>query len=71
MRFRSATSFANDFYFLRGLDPAIIYAIGIAELMLLLGFVICFATRVTYGLVLLLRAVSPLPPKWEQAPGSP
>jgi hypothetical protein len=31
--------------------------------MLLLGFVIAFAPRVTYGLVLLLRAVSPLPPK--------
>jgi hypothetical protein len=39
--------------------------------MLLRGFVIAFAPRVTYALVLLLRAVSPLPRKWEQAPGSP
>jgi putative oxidoreductase len=38
--------------------PAIIYSIGIAELLLLIGFVIGFAPRLTYGLVLLLHAVS-------------
>jgi len=38
-----ATSVYEHFYFLRGLGPAIIYSIGIAELVLLIGFVIGFA----------------------------
>src|SRR5919204_1787726 len=53
-----AISVYEHFYFLRGLRPTIIYTIGIAELLLLLGFVIGFAPRLTYGLVLLLHAVS-------------
>jgi putative oxidoreductase len=53
-----AISVYEHFYFLRGLGPAIIYAIAVAELLLLLGFVIGFAPRLTYGLVLLLHAVS-------------
>ncbi len=53
-----AASVYEHFYFLRGLGPTIIYSIGIAELALLLGFVIGFAPRFTYGLVLLLHAVS-------------
>jgi len=53
-----AASVYEHFYFLRGIAPTIIYSIGIAELALLLGFVIGFAPRFTYGLVLLLHAVS-------------
>src|SRR5207249_10573907 len=53
-----AASVYEHFYFLRGLGPTIIYSIGIAELVLLLGFVIGFAPRFTYGLVLLLHAIS-------------
>jgi putative oxidoreductase len=53
-----AASVYKHFYFLRGLDPVIIYAIGVAELVLLIGFVIGFAPWLTYGLVLLLHAVS-------------
>lgn len=53
-----AISVYEHFYFLRGLGPAIIYSIGIAELVLLLGFVIGFVPRLTYGLVFLLHAVS-------------
>ena len=53
-----AASVYEHFYFLRGLGPTIIYSIGIAELALLLGFVSGFAPRFTYGLVLLLHAVS-------------
>jgi hypothetical protein len=53
-----AMSVYEHFYFLRGVAPAIIYSIGIAELLLLIGFVIGFAPRLTYGLVLLLHAVS-------------
>jgi putative oxidoreductase len=53
-----AISVYEHFYFLRGLGPAIIYLIGVAELVLLLGFVIGFAPQLTYGIVLLLHAVS-------------
>ncbi len=53
-----AASVYEHFYFLRGLGPTIIYSIGIAELVLLIGFVIGFAPRFTYGLVLLFHAVS-------------
>lgn len=53
-----AISVYEHFYFLGGLGPAIIYSIGVAELVLLIGFVIGFAPWLTYGLVLLLHAVS-------------
>ena len=53
-----AISVYEHFYFLRGLGPTIIYTIGVAELLLLIGFVIGFAQRLTYGLVLLLHAMS-------------
>jgi putative oxidoreductase len=53
-----AISVYQHFYFLPGFASAIVYGIGIAELVLLLGFVIGFAPRFTYGLVLLLHAVS-------------
>jgi putative oxidoreductase len=55
-----AASVYEHFYFLRGLGPAIIYAIGVFELAVLIGFVIGFAPRLTYGLVLLFHAVSTL-----------
>jgi len=53
-----AASIYEHFYFLHGLGPATMYAIGALELVLLFGFVIGFAPRLTYGLVLLLHAVS-------------
>src|SRR5438128_5912190 len=53
-----AASVYEHFYILRGLGPAVIYSIGAAELAILIGFVIGFAPRLTYGLVLLLHAVS-------------
>ena len=53
-----AASVYEHFYFLRGLGPAVIYTIGVAELILLLGFVIGFAPGLTYLLVLLLHAIS-------------
>jgi putative oxidoreductase len=55
-----AASVYEHFYFLHGVDRAIIYAIGVAELVLLIGFVIGFAPWLTYGLVLPLHAVSTL-----------
>jgi len=53
-----AASVYEHFYFLPGLGPAIVYLIGVAEFILLLGFLIGFAPRITYGLVFLLHAVS-------------
>jgi len=55
-----AASVYEHFYFLRGLGPATIYAIGAVELVVLIGFVIGFVPRLTYGLVLLFHAVSTL-----------
>jgi hypothetical protein len=55
-----AASVYEHFYFLRGLAPAIMYAIGVIELAVLIGFVIGFAPRLTYALVLLVHAVSTL-----------
>jgi putative oxidoreductase len=53
-----AASVYEHFYLLRGLGPAVIYVIGVAEIALLIGFVIGFMPRLTYGLVLLLHASS-------------
>jgi putative oxidoreductase len=53
-----AISVYEHFYFLHGLGPTIIYAIGVVELLVLLGFLIGFAPQLTCGLVLLLHAVS-------------
>ncbi len=53
-----AISIYEHFYFLPGLGPATVYLIAVAEIVLLIGFVIGFAPRLTYGLVLLLHAVS-------------
>jgi putative oxidoreductase len=53
-----AASVYEHFYFLGGFSPTIIYALGGAELLFLIGFVIGVAPRLTYGLVLLLHGVS-------------
>jgi putative oxidoreductase len=53
-----AASVYEHFYFLHGLGPAIMYAVGALELAILIGFVIGFAPRFTYGAVLLFHAVS-------------
>ena len=55
-----AASVYEHFYFLRGLGSATVYAIGVVELLILIGFVIGFAPRLTYGLVLLFHAISTL-----------
>src|SRR2546430_12534019 len=53
-----AASVYEHFYFLHGLGPAIIYAIAVVELAILIGFVVGFAPRFTYGAVFLFHAVS-------------
>src|SRR5919198_5974291 len=55
-----AASVYEHFYFLRGLGPAVMYGIGVLELAILIGFFIGFAPRLTYGIVLLLHAISTL-----------
>jgi hypothetical protein len=53
-----AASVYEHFYFLRGVGPPVMYSIGVVELVILIGFVTGFAPWLTYGLVLLLHAVS-------------
>jgi len=55
-----AVAVFETFYFIGGLGNAIIYILGIVELILLIGFVIGYQKPITYGLILLLHAVSTL-----------
>src|SRR2546430_2465114 len=48
------------FYGIEGISPTVFYVIGALELLLLVGFVTGTAKRYTYGLVLLLHAISTL-----------
>lgn len=55
-----ASTVYEHFYFIGGLGNGAMYAIGITELLVLIGFVIGFQKKYTYGLVLLFHAVSTL-----------
>ncbi|RUL87956.1 hypothetical protein [Tautonia sociabilis] len=55
-----AASVYEHFYFLDGLGREVMYALGAAELVLLIGFVLGVRRRLTYGTVLLFHAVSTL-----------
>lgn len=55
-----AISIFERFYALRGIGPALIYGLAAAEILLLVGFVMGAARRLTYGLVFLLHAGSTL-----------
>jgi hypothetical protein len=48
------------FYGIGGLGNGVFYAIGAAELLLLLAFVVGYQKRLTYGAVLVLHAMSTL-----------
>lgn len=50
----------QKFYFIGGLPPDAFYVIGIVELAIILAFVAGYRKRWTYGIVLLLHAVSTL-----------
>lgn len=50
----------EHFYFIGGLGPAVLYAIGAAELVIVVGFVLGLARTFTYGAVLAFHAVSTL-----------
>ena len=55
-----AAGIFKKFYGIDGVSPTVFYVIGALELLLLVGFVTGTAKRYTYGLVLLLHAISTL-----------
>ena len=55
-----AANVLKKFYLISGLDPGMLLAIGMVELVIILGFVAGFMKRWTYGIVLLLHAISTL-----------
>ena len=55
-----ATKVYEHFYFIGGLGSTAIAAIGIIELVILLGFLVGFQKRYTYGAVFLFHAISTL-----------
>lgn len=50
----------EHFYAIGGLGTGVFYAIGVIELAILIGFVLGFKKRWTYGAVLIFHAVSTL-----------
>lgn len=53
-----AISIFEDFYFVKGVGATVVYTLAAVELLLLLAFLVGFARRVTYGLVLLLHGLT-------------
>lgn len=60
----AARVFENYFY-LKGLGEPIMIAVGVAEIALIIGFLLGIAKRWTYGLVLVFHALSTLS-SWKQ-----
>ena len=48
------------FYGIGGIGPAISYTLGAVQLLIMIGFLLGFQKRVTYGLVLLMHTASTL-----------
>jgi hypothetical protein len=48
------------FYMIEGLGVNIVYALGVLQLLLVLGFVAGFKKRFTYGSILILHGISTL-----------
>lgn len=55
-----ATAVYERFYLVGGLGPGLMAAIGVIELIVVLGFLVGYQKRFTYGAVLLFHAVSTL-----------
>lgn len=53
-----AANVYQHFYHINDLSPTVMYAIGAAELLLLLAFVVGYRKRLTYGLILIFHAIS-------------
>ncbi|GAB5500490.1 MAG: hypothetical protein PsegKO_28010 [Pseudohongiellaceae bacterium] len=60
-----AAAVFNNFYLIEGLGPAVFTVLATLELILILGFMSGLFKKWTYGLVLLLHAVSTLS-AWQQ-----
>ncbi|MDX1705005.1 hypothetical protein [Pseudidiomarina sp.] len=50
----------DKFYFISGLGETAFMVIGIIQLLIVIGFVIGFKKRITYGLVLIFHGISTL-----------
>lgn len=48
----------EKFYFIAGLESTVMYALGVVEILILLGFLLGLCKKVTYGAVLLFHAIS-------------
>ena len=55
-----AASVYENFYLIGGLGFWVIYVIGVVELIVIVGFLLGSMKRFTYGLVLILHAISTL-----------
>lgn len=55
----AARVYAN-FYFLGGLGAAVLYLVGLVELVIIIGFVLGVQKSMTYGTVLVLHGISTL-----------
>ena len=55
----AARVYAN-FYFLGGLGVAVMYLVGLVELVIIIGFVLGVQKSMTYGTVLVLHGISTL-----------
>ncbi len=53
----SAGVFEN-FYFISGLGETAFFVLGIIQLAIILGFLVGFKKRITYGLVLIMHGIS-------------
>ena len=53
----AAAVFAK-FYFISGLSHPIVYGIGVVQLTIIVGFLLGFQKRFTYGAVLVLHSIS-------------
>jgi putative oxidoreductase len=55
-----ASKIMAEFYSIGGVGSALIYLLGVIELAIILAFLLGFTKRWSYGLVLLLHAISTL-----------
>ena len=55
-----AAAVFSKFYFISGLSHGIVYLIGAVQLIILIGFVIGFQKKLTYGAILFFHSVSTL-----------
>jgi len=60
MRPDHAASVYENFYFIGGLGSIVMYVIGAIELIVIIGFLLGFMKRFTYGIVLVMHAISTL-----------